>query len=266
MIREDNMISVIVPFKDAAPWLPKCVNSLRQQAGDFEFLFVNDGSTDGGDTLIPFDDRFILIDNEHKPGVSGARNTGIDHATGEWITFLDADDFMLPNAYKIFMRAVRDDERANIHQFNHRRYYALSDKTAFKYANDGGVYSLEHLPKVWFGIWNKLYRADFLNDVYFNEKLIYGEDGLFVLACLVKDNYIHHALREAATVTHCFVNKNSLSKHRDEKLLFKYVREMESFLRKQKDPIVRQTICQIMSDEWKSKRFMQIIGLREPKR
>ena len=261
------MISVIIPFKDAAEWLPRCADSLKSQPGDFEFLFVNDGSTDDGPCIIEdYDERFILLDNERKPGVSGARNTGIEHAQGEWITFLDADDAMLPNAYKIFTRAIRDDDRANIHQFNHRRYYALSDKTAFKYVNDVGVYSLERLPKTWFGVWNKLYRAELLKDVRYNEKLNYGEDGLFILACLAKDNYIHHASRESATVLHCFVNPHSLSKHRDEKLLFKYVREMEAFLRKQKDPVMRQTICQIMSDEWKSKRFMEIVGLKEGKR
>ena len=260
------MISVIVPFKDAEPWLKECADSLAQQDGDFEFLFINDGSTDGGPSIIEgYDERFELLDNERKPGVSGARNTGIDYACGEWITFLDADDVMLPNVYKIFCRAIKQDDRANIHQFNHRRYYLKSDKTAFKYVNDAGVYSLEHLPKIWFGVWNKLYRAELLKNVRFNEKLNYGEDGLFILACLAKDNYIHHASRNDATVMHCFVNPNSLSKHRDEKLLFKYVREMETFVRKQTDPVMRQTVCQIMSDEWKSKRFMQIIGLKDGK-
>ena len=262
------MISVIVPFRNAAGWLQKCTDSLHNQTGDFEFIFVNDNSEDESAEIIQQynDERFRLLDNEHKAGVSGARNTGMYNAEGEWITFLDADDFMLPDVYEIFMRAVHDDERANIHQFNHLRYYPKIDKTAFKYINDGGVYSLEHLPKIWFSIWNKLFNAEILKNVCYNEKLYYGEDGLFVLACLAEDNYIHHAPRYVKTVTHCFINPNSLSKHRDDKLLFKYIRELEVFIRKQSDPIVRQAVCQILSDEWKSTRFMEIIGLKECKR
>lgn len=255
------MISIIIPFYNAEPWIMRCANSLSTQHGEFEFIFVNDASTDhGADIIEEYDSRFVLIDNENKKGVSGARNTGIEHAQGEYIAFLDADDYMLPDANKIFEKAIAEDDRANIYQFNHYRYYKKIDRTKFKYINDAGVYTTDKLPRIWFGIWNKLFRTDFVRDVRFNEKLNYGEDGLFILACLAKDNYIYHAARMDATVVHCFCNDQSLSKTKDEGKLFKYIRELEFFTKKQKDPAIRQACCRILSDEWKSSKFMELIG------
>ena len=257
-------ISIIIPFKDSANWLSRCASSVRQK-GDFEIIFINDHSTDGCEQIIEKikDERVYLFDNEHKAGVSGARNTGIDHATGEWITFLDADDEMLPNAYEIFCDAIEEDARANIHQFNHMRYYPTIKKLAFKYANAGGLYSSARLPIMWFGVWNKIYKAELIKDVRFSERLQYGEDGLFVLECLAKDDYIHHAPKNITTVKHRFDNPKSLSRIKKEKDIFKYVRELESFIRRQDDPIIRQAVCQILSDDWKSDTYMKTIGLRD---
>ena len=216
------MISIIVPFYNAEPWISRCANSLSAQTGDFEFLFIDDGSTDhGADIIREYGYQFKLIDNEHKKGVSGARNTGIEHARGEWVTFVDADDELLPGAYDTFLRVIAKDERANMHQLNHKRYYTSIDKLAFKYLNNGGVYTVDNLPKMWFGVWNKLYRREFLEDVRFNEKINYGEDGLFILECLAKDNYLHHAEKNEVAYKHRFDNKNSLSRSKKEKDLFK---------------------------------------------
>ena len=89
------MISVIVPYKNSEPWIGRCVESLKAQGGDMEFILVNDHSTDGGKKiakdLTKGDKRFRHYENARADGVSGARNTGLDKAKGEWITFLDAE-------------------------------------------------------------------------------------------------------------------------------------------------------------------------------
>ena len=112
------MISVIVPYKNAAPWIGRCVESLKAQSGDMEFILVNDHSTDDGKKiakdLTKGDKRFRHYENARADGVSGARNTGLDKAKGEWITFLDADDEMLPEAYQVFERMIRLDQTINI--------------------------------------------------------------------------------------------------------------------------------------------------------
>ena len=243
------MISVIVPYKNAEPWFTRCLESLRCQEGDFEFLVINDSSTDKSEEIAKWfagmDDRFVLLDNEHAPGVSGARNTGLDHAKGEWITFLDADDEMLEYAILAFENALGTP--ANIHQLNHAR----GQKFVHKYINDGGFYGTGNLPQTWWGVWNKLIRRDFLEGIRFYEGLQYGEDGLFVLDCLDKDGKIHHTDRKTMSVRHRFDNENSLSHIKTFDDILKNIRTYEDFMFRQDDPKIKRTMCLELSKLWK---------------
>ena len=256
------MISVIVPYRNSEAWLGRCLESLQIQQGDFEFVTVNDNSIDNSkfiaDAFAEADSRFVSLDNEHTSGVSGARNAGIEHAQGEYVTFLDADDEMLDGAYDAFMVAVR--YKANIHQFNHLRYYTSINKLASKYANIGGLYYLDSLPQHWFGVWNKLYRRDFLADIRFKEGLQYGEDGLFNMECLAKDDRIHHADREVVTVKHRFDNKESLSKSKTAIDVITQVRAYEEFLLRQEKPNVRIAVCEELARLWGGKTFKRVFG------
>lgn len=245
------MISVIVPYRNAENWVGRCFQSLYNQQGDFEFIFVNDNSTDGGKEMVTLytgnDDRFIAIDNHHHIGVSGARNTGIENASGKWITFLDADDEMLPDAYKLFTKELETD--ANIHQFNHLRYYTVKDRLVLKYANLSGWYDTSALCDMWFCVWNKLFRADFIKDIRFNERLQYGEDGLFMLECLARDERIHHADLRETTVKHRFDNKQSLSHIKTAADLVKQADVYESFMKHQ-DGKMKAVACSELSKVW----------------
>ena len=148
------MISVIVPYKDAAKWIERCAKSLKQQTDDFEFIFVDDHSEDNGEEILReiADSRFMLMKNHRHPGVSGARNTGLDIARGDWITFLDADDEMLPGGLDTYLEVIAADPDANIHQLNHLRYYPSIDKLTMKYPNEEGAYTSKELPQIWFGV------------------------------------------------------------------------------------------------------------------
>ena len=91
-------LSVIVPVFNAVPYLQTCVDSLlSQRYTDFEVLLVDDGSVDGSgvlcDELSGKDPRVMVLHKENG-GVCSARNCGIDHARGEFIVFVDADDFV----------------------------------------------------------------------------------------------------------------------------------------------------------------------------
>ena len=123
--------SVIVPYWNAEPWLGRCCESLTRQAGDFDFILVNDSSTDNSEAIANEyanrDQRFVLMDNERTKGVSGARNTGIVHARTEWLTFLDADDELLDDAHHTFTKVIATDKTARFFQLNHLRYYSRID-------------------------------------------------------------------------------------------------------------------------------------------
>ncbi len=95
------MISIVVPVYNVVHYLERCVLSvLRQTYKDMEVILVDDGSTDGSgelcDKLALTDARIHVIHQENQ-GLSGARNTGIRHATGEYIAFIDSDDEWLLN-------------------------------------------------------------------------------------------------------------------------------------------------------------------------
>ena len=75
------MVTVIVPYKNAAPWIKRCADSLMAQDGEFEVIWVNDGSEDGSDDIVAeyACDKFSLVDDEDMRGVSGARNCEKSH-------------------------------------------------------------------------------------------------------------------------------------------------------------------------------------------
>ena len=248
------MISIIIPYWNAEDHIARCVDSLRQE-GNFEFILVNDKSKDNGETIArehaEGDSRFVFINNKHKKGVSGARNTGLDIAQGEWITFLDADDELLPDAWLTFSAVIKADRNANVHQLNHLRYYPSKDRIKMKYANHEGTYETEHLPNCWWGVWNKLCKAEFVKDIRFDESLNYGEDGLFVLECLVKDKRIHHGTRRQTAVKHILGNPNSLSHIKSDKDVLKQIHTYEKFMLKQNDSLIKAVVCEEIQKLWK---------------
>lgn len=94
-------ISFVVPVYNVMPYLERCVQSLlRQTYKELEIILVDDGSKDESgvlcDELATRDERIRVIHQENK-GLSGARNTGIDNATGDYIIFVDSDDYWLLN-------------------------------------------------------------------------------------------------------------------------------------------------------------------------
>ena len=104
-------VSVIIPVYNVKPYLRRCVQSvLRQTYEDLDIILVDDGSTDGSevlcDQLMTEDTRIRVIHHQNK-GLSDARNTGIQHATGDYITFLDADDaWLMDNGLEILIRGM----------------------------------------------------------------------------------------------------------------------------------------------------------------
>lgn len=104
------MISIIVPVYGVENYLRRCLDSLRvQTCADFEAILVDDGSPDASgaicDSYATMDHRFRVIHRENG-GLSAARNTGLADATGEWILFLDSDDWLHPRALELLLSAA----------------------------------------------------------------------------------------------------------------------------------------------------------------
>lgn len=98
------MISVIVPLYNKAATIERCIKSvLAQTYDDWELLIIDDGSTDDSSKIVEkySDNKKIHYHYKKNGGVSSARNSGIKLAKGEWITYIDADDYFLPEALQI---------------------------------------------------------------------------------------------------------------------------------------------------------------------
>ena len=94
-------ISIIIPVYNVEAYLEKCVDSvLAQRAGDFEVILVDDGSTDSSgrlcDAYAQAHAQQVRVIHQANAGLGGARNTGIEAATGEYLLFIDSDDFVSP--------------------------------------------------------------------------------------------------------------------------------------------------------------------------
>lgn len=100
-------ISIIVPVYNAEKWLSYCIDSIMNQTfSDFELLLIDDGSTDGSGKICDeysLKDSRIRVFHKTNEGVSSARNLGLDNASGEWIAFCDADDWIEQDMIKILL-------------------------------------------------------------------------------------------------------------------------------------------------------------------
>lgn len=111
---QNDLISIIVPVFNAEKTIDRCLRSIVDQTYPYlEIILVDDGSTDSSSILCDhWADKDARIFTYHKEngGVSSARNLGIEKATGEWITFVDADDWIAPNMYGRMISAGTDSD------------------------------------------------------------------------------------------------------------------------------------------------------------
>ena len=143
-------ISVIVPVYNTEEYLSQCIDSiLAQTFVDFELLLIDDGSTDSSgmicDKYADKDTRVIVYHKQNE-GVSAARNLGIDNSKGEWITFVDSDDILYPEALSVLHANSRDVEivTAAIEQKNkiwkHVLLGVLDSEVYIKGLAEGNIY------------------------------------------------------------------------------------------------------------------------------
>jgi glycosyltransferase involved in cell wall biosynthesis len=111
------LISVIIPTYNRQGFLLQAVESVfKQTVADYELIVIDDGSTDGtGEGLKPYENRLQYIYRENR-GVSAARNTGLQAARGDWIAFLDSDDYWLPAKLETQVRFFAENPQALICQ------------------------------------------------------------------------------------------------------------------------------------------------------
>ena len=108
-------ISVIIPIYNSDDYIATCIESLKRQSfGDFEAICIDDASTTNALAIAreaaAGDDRFVFIEQEQNSGPSVTRNTGMDHARGTYIAFLDSDDQYAENAFELLFTLAQEND------------------------------------------------------------------------------------------------------------------------------------------------------------
>ena len=181
------MVSIVIPVYNVKPYLRRCVESvLKQTYQDFEAILVDDGSIDGSSQIC---DEYLLRDSKirviHKEngGLSDARNTGIRAAKGEYILFVDSDDFLDKNALELLTKDIRPD--VDIVTGGYKKI--IGNKMVLFTCNGieaGKEYSpYEYLKRVRIDVvaWGNLFRRQYLldNDLFFRKGFIHEDNEIF---------------------------------------------------------------------------------------
>ncbi|ODJ69337.1 bifunctional glycosyltransferase/CDP-glycerol:glycerophosphate glycerophosphotransferase [Brochothrix thermosphacta] len=181
-------ITVIIPCYNVENYVGQMIKSLKsQKENDVEFIIVDDGSTDQTcqliKNLIKNDSRFKLIEQENM-GVSNARNTALQESSGEYIMFVDSDDVLAEDAIeKMYLEACKtnaDIVYGKIVRFNSKsHWYAKSHLEKNLYS--GKYKDIKQNPELFYSIGPcaKLYSRKVIENLYFPEEIIFGEDQYF---------------------------------------------------------------------------------------
>lgn len=222
-------LSVIVPVYNVEPYLPQCLDSILSQTfADFEVILVDDGSTDGSgalcDSYAEKDGRFLCIHKENG-GLVSARQAGFPYAKGQYVTFVDSDDWIAPGMYAR-MCAAAEETGAEAVCCN---YTAVTKKGDIlcRSSFSAGLYDKaqleEHVyPRMIYSgsyftygaapnLWNKLFRRELLakNLCHVPLTVKVGEDALVSYICLLEassiyfcDEYFYYYRSSSSSLTH----------------------------------------------------------------
>ena len=212
----DELISIIVPIYNVEEYLRECLDSIQKQSYlNFECIMVNDGSPDNSSKIceefVEKDSRFRYFEKENG-GVSSARNLGIEHSKGEYITFIDSDDWVdsdyLEVLYTTLLEEGADITVSTYKQFNIKDncfYFHIFQRGYDKKTFTGqelidNLQALSFFDHSYSSTWGKLVKSVRVETIRFNEETTLGEDmefwyKLYLISDKIvyvnKDNYIY---------------------------------------------------------------------------
>lgn len=214
-------VSVIVPVYNVEKFIDKCLNSLvKQSLKEIEIIVVNDGTKDNSQKIIDkyvkkYPDKIKSYIKENG-GQGSARNYGLKKATGEYIGYVDSDDFVEKDMYKKLYNKAKENNYDIVVCGNYNVSEDYQNKNIDAFINN---YNTD-LENIFFGkmaVWNKIYKRDILikNKLEFKEKVWY-EDLAFTLKAIMNSNTFafideplyDYLIREGSTMNNSNVKRN----------------------------------------------------------
>ena len=189
-------VSIIVPIYNVQRYINECLNNLiNQTLKEIEIILINDGSTDNTFNRLKSyleDNKIIFIEQAHQ-GVANARNTGLDFVMGEYIAFVDSDDYIEENMLEITYNLAKKDN-IDIIEFKHTIFQRKRREKPIE-NNQTEIGIIYNIKNIWQNIrvelWNKLYKSEIIkkNNIKFLPE-IYGEDLCFNLMLFPRINLV----------------------------------------------------------------------------
>ena len=212
-------ISIIVPVYNAEKYLERCLNSLLHQSfSDFELLLIDDGSTDMSsqicDQYAKVDER-VKIFHQANAGAGAARNSGLDHACGKYIMFVDSDDYVSADFFKIMYEWIEklkcDIVQCDFvitHDIN-CEFYKSGDEFCYEYQLDTMACYFSNRYH-WTGVfWNKIYRKELWNDLRIPEDIICEDTAILHEVFFKSNNFFYTSQKLYAY----FQSENSVTRN-----------------------------------------------------
>lgn len=195
----DQIVSIIIPVYNAEKYLSKCIKSvLKQTYKMFELILVDDGASDSSgeicDKFAKEDSRIKVVHTENG-GVSRARNIGIKQISGEYVLFVDSDDYLEERMLEELVKAMKDGEMdlsicGFINENLNSTKEILPDEKAGSYSVEEIAANILEAPHSYiYGVlWNKLFKAGVIKEqkLKFVDHIAFGEDFIFNLSYISK--------------------------------------------------------------------------------
>lgn len=222
------MISIIVPVYNVEKYLSRCIESIINQTyTDLEIILVDDGSPDGSgkicDDYAALDSRIKVIHKENG-GVSSARNCGIDNSTGEYLTFIDSDDYIEPEMFECIANAIsqKDVDIVFIREKSVNLQGVTIGINGSTPSGDTNFYEQDFAAGIIIGqqcngMCDKTYRKSLVGDLRVLEGKTHGEDLYFNIQFLKKikvvayiDKILYSYVTNEDSITHQSYNAHTL--------------------------------------------------------
>lgn len=232
---DENLVSIIIPIYNVQSFLNECINSLLKQTySNIEVLLINDGSTDKSEEICreycKKDSRLSYF-YQSNSGVSSARNKGINYSKGNYILFVDADDYVEPSFVEEMLASLKINE-VDCVQCGYKK--KIGDRVHIELRGQEYIISGNEITegllqcKGYGRTWCMLYKKNIIGNYRFNESLSLGEDSEFNLRVLNNAQRLFYINKPLYTYR---VSKNSTVKRYDKNYCEKYKKTADAVLK-----------------------------------
>lgn len=212
---DEDIVTILIPAYNVASFLPKCLDTvLGQTYSDLQVIVVDDGSKD--DTLAVANayaakDARIEVYHQENQGVAATRNHLLDRVKGNWVLFVDADDWIELDMVEYLVNLAQShsadfvmcDRVINDAEPSHQ------EPNVFKLDQEHAIVDFLHHDYFVGALWNKLFKRDITEGIRFNKEIWYGEDALFTWDVLqntqkvvVSDKQLYHQYMNEESISH----------------------------------------------------------------